>query len=113
MNDLPSNEPTENVGTHLMFENERVRVWDLALAPSQWLEKHIHRDDFLFVVINGGDLQHVDPLHPENDRSLRYEDDLVVFHEVGAEGKVHNRLVNVGDAPYRNLVIELKKSPAS
>ena len=25
--------PSDQVGTRLMFENERVRVWDLALAP--------------------------------------------------------------------------------
>ena len=30
--------PTELVGTSLMFENERVRVWDLALAPGESLE---------------------------------------------------------------------------
>ena len=106
------NPPREEVGTHLLFENDRVRVWDLALAPDEWLEKHIHRDDFLFVVINGGDLKHIDPQHPENDRAVRYEDDLVVFREAGDEGTVHNRLVNVGDSPYRNLVIELKKSVA-
>ncbi len=116
MNDSSANEDSgaarEEVGTGLMFENERVRVWDLALAPGEWLEKHIHREDFLFVVINGGDLKHIDPQNPANDRSLRYEDDLVVFHAVEGEGKVHNRLVNVGDAPYRNLVIELKKPVA-
>ena len=101
-------EPTEQVGTRLLFENERVRVWDLALEPNDWLEKHIHRDDFLFVVLNGGELKHVDPQNPANDRAVSYQDDLVVFREAGENGTVHNRLVNVGDAPYRNLVIELK-----
>ncbi|RYX83893.1 cupin [bacterium] len=111
MNEETPIQPREEVGTHLMFENERVRVWDLALAPNEWLEKHIHREDFLFVVINGGDLKHIDPQNPEQDRSLSYENDLVVFYAVEGEGKVHNRLVNVGDTPYRNLVIELKKPP--
>ena len=102
------NEPSENVGTRLMFENERVRVWDLALEPGESLATHIHRDDFLFVVLDGGDLKHVDPDNPENDRAVSYERDQVVFIEAG-EGQVHNRLENVGKAPYRNLVIELKK----
>ena len=26
---------SEKVGTRLLFENERVRVWDLQLAPGQ------------------------------------------------------------------------------
>lgn len=101
-------EPTEQVGTRLLFENERVRVWDLALAPGEALEKHIHRHDFLFVVIAGGSLRHVDPDHPENDRAVRYEDDQVVFIEANG-GTVHNRLINVGTTPYRNLIVELKR----
>ena len=105
-------QPTENVGTKLLFENERVRVWDLALEPGQWLEKHVHREDFLFVVTDGGSLRHIVPGQSEHDRDVQYNDGLVVFHEAG-EGIVHNRLVNVGDAFYRNIVVELKRESAS
>jgi mannose-6-phosphate isomerase-like protein (cupin superfamily) len=105
-----STEPNENVGTKLLFENERVRVWDLALAPGEALEKHVHRNDFLFIVVSGGSLRHVDPDNSANDRDVRYHDDQVVFVEAEDKdgGIVHNRLVNVGDSPYRNFVIELK-----
>ena len=101
-------ELTEQVGTRLLFENERVRVWDLALAPGEALEKHIHRLDFCFIVVNGGALQHVDPDTPANDQHVQYSDDQVVFIEAH-EGTVHNRLINVGTTPYRNFVIELKQ----
>lgn len=36
-------EPTELVGTGLILDNDRVRVWELSLAPGESLEKHIHR----------------------------------------------------------------------
>jgi hypothetical protein len=101
-------EPSENVGTRLMFENERVRVWDLALQPGEAVEKHIHRLDYFFVVIEGGSLRHVDPENPANDRAVNFEDDFVKFNEAEEGGTIHHRLVNVGDKPYRNLVIELK-----
>jgi mannose-6-phosphate isomerase-like protein (cupin superfamily) len=101
-------QPGENVGTRLMFENERVRVWDLALAPGESLDTHIHREDFLFIVVNGGSLRHVDAANPTNDQRVQYHDDQVVFIEA-KDGTVHNRLVNVGDTPYRNFVIELKR----
>lgn len=103
-------EPSENVGTRLMFENERVRVWDLSLQPGEALEKHIHRLDFFFIVLEGGALKHIDPENPANDRAVNYETDLVVFREVESEGTIHHRLVNVGDKTYRNLVIELKET---
>ncbi len=99
--------PTEQVGTHLIFENDRVRVWDLALAPSEWLESHIHRDDFLFIVVEGGHLRHADPDNPTDAHEVRYEDNKVVFIKANGE-TLHHRLTNIGDAPYRNFVIELK-----
>ena len=101
-------EPTEQVGTQLLFENDRVRVWDLSLAPGESLEKHIHRHDFLFIVASGGSLRHVDPDNPANDQAVRYEDNQVVFLEAQG-GTVHNRLINTGTSPYRNYVIELKE----
>ncbi len=102
-----ANQPSDQVGTRLLFENERVRVWDLALAPGEWLETHLHREDFLFVIAQGGHLRHADPDHPADSHEVRYEDGQVVFVEAG-EGVVHNRLTNIGDAPYRNFVIDLK-----
>lgn len=46
--------PADEVGTKLLFENERVRVWDLALAPGESLAKHVHRTDYFFIVESGG-----------------------------------------------------------
>ena len=106
---MSSEEPTENVGTHLLFENERVRVWDLALAPGESVGKHIHRHDYLLFIINGGSLRHVDPDNPENDRNVSFENNQVMFLEAGDGGTVHDRLVNIGDTSHRNLVIELKQ----
>lgn len=100
-------EPIEQVGTRLMFENERVRVWDFALAPGESMEKHVHRLPFFFLVAQGGALRISDPDNPADYHDVHYDDDLISFHEVGDEA-VHNRHTNIGTAPYRNYVIELK-----
>jgi len=104
---IMATEPTGNVGTKLLFENERIRVWDLALQPSEALEKHVHHEDYVFIVLEGGSLVHVDDEDAGKDVAVHYTTDQVVWLEAG-EGLVHNKLVNVGDKPYRNLVIELK-----
>ncbi|MDP9317233.1 MAG: cupin domain-containing protein [Chloroflexota bacterium] len=101
-------EATELVGTRLLFENDRIRVWDLALAPGESLEKHIHRLDFCFIVVQGGSLRHVDPDNPANDQDVQYHADQIVFIEADG-GLIHHRLINVGTTPYRNYVIELKE----
>ena len=102
-------EPSESVGTRLLFENERVRVWELALAPGEHVEKHVHRDDFLLIIATDGSLRHVVPGDPSQDRDVHFNANQVTFVEAG-EGQVHDRLVNVGNEFYRNYIVELKQN---
>ena len=101
-------EPTDRVGTRIMFENDRVRVWDLALAPGESLEKHIHRNDYFFVVESGGLIRFANPDNPADYHDIQFEDDQVTWRDSGPDGKVDNRLTNIGSKPHRNYVIELK-----
>jgi hypothetical protein len=98
--------PSEYVGTRLLFENDRVRVWDLALKPGESLEKHAHRLDYVIIVESGGLIRFDDPDDPSDVRDVQYEDDQVMFRAVSA-AKIDNRLTNVGTKRHRNYVIEL------
>lgn len=100
-------EPSERVGTRVMYENERVRVWDLSLAPGESLAKHIHRVDYFFIVESGGLIRFADPDNPADFRDVQFEDDQVTFRAVEG-GKVDNQLTNIGAKHHRNYVIELK-----
>lgn len=102
--------PTDLVGTSLMFENERVRVWDLALAPGESLEKHVHRTDYFFIVESAGLIRFADPDNPDDFFDLQFTEGEVEFIAVKGEGKIDNRLTNIGDKHHRNYVIELKRS---
>ncbi|AFZ67233.1 hypothetical protein [Deinococcus peraridilitoris] len=103
---------SDRVGTRLMFENDRIRVWDLVLAPGEALEGHVHHLDFCFIVVQGGHLRHVHPSDSGQDVDVHYASDDVVFLEAGV-GLVHHRLVNVGNEAYRNVVVELKERPGN
>ena len=76
-------EPTTQVGTRVLFENERVRVWDLALAPGESLAKHIHRNDYCFIVVSGGLIRFADPDNPAEYYDVQFEDDQVEFLDSG------------------------------
>lgn len=41
------------VGTRMLFENDRVRVWELRLAPGERTDLHHHQLDYLIVPIAG------------------------------------------------------------
>jgi quercetin dioxygenase-like cupin family protein len=94
-----------NVGTQLLFEDDRVRVWMLDLAPGEATEWHDHEHDYTFVVTESGEVrcEYAGGGH-----------EMQVGDKVGhAEFRVRDephRLVNVGDSHYQNVVVELKLS---
>lgn len=99
--------PSTEVGSKLLFENERVRVWDLRLAPGESTGLHAHHCDYLYVVIGDGELEAVDA-----DGSLLHrgpmQDGEVHYRSIDGEPAVHEA-VNVGQQPWRNIIVELKK----
>lgn len=97
-----------NVGTKLLFENERVRVWDLRLEPGQSTGLHRHGTDYFYAVIGDGALQRRDgdrTKHPPTEMP----DGTVRFRALDGED-VHEA-INVGATPWRNIVVELKEQP--
>jgi hypothetical protein len=106
-----ASEPTisDQVGTRLLFENDRVRVWDLRLAPGESTGLHLHLTDYLYVVIGDGSLQ---TIHADGRRDppRAMQDGDVRFRTV--DGASVHEAVNAGDAPWRNIVIELKDNAA-
>lgn len=103
-------EPSDQVGTRVLFENERVRVWDLALAPGESLAKHVHRLDYFFIIESGGLIRFADPDNPSDYRDVQFHDEQVTFVPVADHiaGKIDNRLTNIGAKHHHNYVIEFK-----
>ncbi|HIM56606.1 MAG TPA: hypothetical protein EYM39_07880 [Candidatus Latescibacteria bacterium] len=93
------------VGTRLLFENERVRVWDLQLAPGESTGVHRHERDYLYVVIGDGRLQAADA-DGEGREASDMKDGEVRFNEV--DGEAVHEAFNVGDGSWRNIIVELK-----
>lgn len=99
------NAVSNDVGTRLLFENDRVRVWDLQLQPGESTGLHRHTTDFLYIVLGDGQLQtaYADGSH---DPPRTMQDGDVRFRNV--EGESIHEAVNVGTEPWRNIVVELK-----
>ncbi len=56
-----------------------------------------------------GLIRFADPDHPADYEDVQFTDDEVVWVGVGPEGKVDNRLRNIGTRRHRNYVVELKQ----
>jgi beta-alanine degradation protein BauB len=96
---------TENVvvGTTLLFENERIRVWDITLEPGERLPFHRHRTFYRCEA--GGRLR---VRTPDGDEA-EYDSpaDEVQFHAIGADDRVVHDLENIGDTTVRFTTVEL------
>lgn len=99
-------EITGQVGTKLLFENDRVRVWDLRLEPGQSTGLHRHESDYLYVVIGDGRLQAIDAAGNAREPE-EMADGTVRFREI--EGEAVHEAVNAGEGEWRNIVVELKQ----
>jgi len=95
-----------NVGTRLIFENDRIRVWELDLPPGGKSDVHRHEVDYVIVQIDR--IAAV----PEPDTRGKYteyiEADVVPGKTIYVGRGGIETAVNVGRRRYREILIELK-----
>jgi hypothetical protein len=96
------------VGTQLLMENDRVRIWEIRLEPGQDSDVHRHDLDYILVQIEGDRIAGV----PEPDTRGEYNEYIEAdvtpgnFIYIGRGGVETAR--NVGQRPYYEILIELK-----
>lgn len=100
--------PMGDVGTTVVFEDERVRVWQVRLAPGEQGDLHRHHLDHLLVQVAGDRIAVV----PEPDSQGPFTEYLEADVVPGAVVPVRRGGIetarNVGSQPYLEVVIELK-----
>ena len=96
------------IGTKVVFENDRVRVWVLRLQPGERSAVHEHELDHLLIQIRGDRIA----VEPEPDSAGPHRDYFeapvipgMVAHV--ARGGVETA-VNVGAEAYYEVIVELK-----
>ena len=69
--ELDTHASNPRVGTRLLLEDERARVWEIRLAPGERLTFHRHVLDYFWTCVSGGDALSRDG--DGNIRARRYE----------------------------------------
>lgn len=90
-----------DVGSKLIFENERIRVWEFTLQPGETIARHKHEHDYFFYPLEGG--------------TLEVTRESGVVRATLAAGQVYYRSAgdthaakNVDDHRYHEVLVELK-----
>jgi beta-alanine degradation protein BauB len=100
--------PLGDIGTHLLYEDDEIRIWDLCLSPGEESVPHRHTCDYVIVDVAGDKIAaKAVPGYP-----MEYGDYIEAPVEQGhttflKQGSVETAL-NVGQKPYRNVLVEFK-----
>ena len=97
-------EVSRNVGSELLFENDRVRVWSMTLAPGESCEYHRHENDYVYCYTTPSRIS----VHRNGEEGVvrEYDEHYVQYTAVG-DGIEHH-ITNVNDVPHNQILIELK-----
>ena len=102
-----------DVATRLLFENERVKVWEVDLAPGASSAPHRHELEYFFVVLEGESIDadfidcRSDPTLSGQSIRLPVEPGKVFF----VKHRNSETAVNSSGVRYREILVELKDRP--
>ncbi len=95
-----------NVATRLLFENERVKVWEMRLEPGEASDLHRHTLDYLLYILEGTS---IDADRPDGTSSrFPVEPGRTFFVPRGGT----ERAVNRSGTRFHELLVELKDGSA-
>ncbi|MEM7468444.1 MAG: cupin domain-containing protein [Pseudomonadota bacterium] len=106
------------VGTTVVFEDEKIKVWEFELEPGEETPVHTHEHEYIFYVLDGTTLQVFD----ENKNDLGTlelndgdvvalhldKDELVLRDDPSYRIPATHSAKNVGPGRYREMLIETK-----
>ena len=96
------------IANKVLFENDRVRIWEMDLPPGGRSDVHRHDLDYVIVMIEGDRLG----AEPEPDTVGAFRDPIEFDVEPGRTVYVQRggieTAINVGKRRYREILIELK-----
>ena len=90
------------IATELILENDKVRIWNLVVAPGESSDWHLHENDYVTVVVEGGDLD-----VEYNNGSVASSPSQIGSWSFHGDHRIH-RVTNNTNSTYRNVLIELK-----
>jgi hypothetical protein len=99
-----------DIATKLLFENERVRIWEMRLAPGEKSALHRHENDYVMIQI-AGDTMAAD-FEPDSGGPWgalgHVEGDISPGNVLWADRGGIETAVNNGNEDFLEIVVELK-----
>ena len=103
--------PLGDVGTKLLHNDQRVRIWEVDLQPGEATAPHRHEHDYILIILEGDKIAAIPHVSATGPSASYIEAEIepgsyVVMKKGGTEAAV-----NVGSKRYFEYLIELKDKP--
>jgi len=98
-----------DVATKHLFENDKVRVWEMELDPGQSSDVHEHKLDYLLIQLEGDKIAGI--FEPDTRGSYppgTVEGDVAPGNVIFIERGGIETAKNTGQRRYREILVELK-----
>jgi hypothetical protein len=98
-------EGNRQLGTGVLFENDRVRVWEVRLAPGERGAFHLHDRHYFWTVVDGG----IGKQRSDDGtwKLRRYEVGDTSYQDNSTENPMIHDFENAGDTDIRFVTVEL------
>jgi hypothetical protein len=101
-------EPIGDVADHVLFEDEKVRIWEMKLEPGEHSDLHHHAHPYYLVIFSGDLVAGVTPLgHPVDPFLAEVPPG---GNTVAIPAGSTEWALNVGKQTYHEILIELKQA---
>jgi quercetin dioxygenase-like cupin family protein len=102
------------VGTTVLFENERVRVWEMVLQPGEHCDYHQHHHDHIVLYGERGTMRGQELGDPDWGITQDAQPGFVLYRTVGSAGPLKpHRLKNLSDVAVTHFIVELLETSPS
>jgi quercetin dioxygenase-like cupin family protein len=95
------------IGTEMIYEDERVRIWRIDLAPGEEAPFHTHHLDYTTITIEGDVVERINA-DGTRDRVEAAPGSVTRWYQ----STQRHGLKNVGTQRFRNVIVEVKSLPA-
>jgi hypothetical protein len=96
------------VGTKLLFENDRVKVWEMALEPGEESAVHRHDLDYVMVQVDGDRMAGVSEPDSQGPYPGYIEGEVSPGNALSAKRGGVEVARNVGKKAFYEIIVELK-----
>ena len=103
-----ASDPIGDVGDHVLFEDDDVRIWEMKLEPGEHSDLHHHKHEYYLVIFSGDLVAGIPPKDSPMDFFVGVvppQGNTVHVPKGGTEWAL-----NVGQQTYHEILIELKKT---